>query len=106
MASADPEHLGVASGVNNAVARIAGLLAVAALPVIVGLDPQDASPLQLDDRADTALLVCAGLAMLGGAVAWATVRTASKVATPTQAALAQPCGDPCLGDDEAAVPAA
>jgi EmrB/QacA subfamily drug resistance transporter len=37
LASADVAHAGVASGVNNAVARAAGLVAVAALPAAVGL---------------------------------------------------------------------
>jgi hypothetical protein len=35
LASVEPGHSGVASGVNNAVARIAGLLAIAALGAIV-----------------------------------------------------------------------
>ena len=37
LAAADERHSGIASGVNNAVARVAGLLAVAVLPVVAGL---------------------------------------------------------------------
>jgi EmrB/QacA subfamily drug resistance transporter len=37
MAAADPDHVSVASGVNNAIARAASLAAVAFIPVISGL---------------------------------------------------------------------
>jgi MFS family permease len=37
LSSVESRHAGAASGVNNAVARTGGLLAVAALPLVVGL---------------------------------------------------------------------
>ena len=71
LAAAPDRYAGAASGVNNAVARAGSLLAVAALPALVGLVGDD----YLDPEAMTAgyrgaMLWCAVLLALGGVVSW------------------------------------
>ena len=75
LAAAASRHAGAASGVNNAVARTASLLAVAVLPVAAGISGADyLQPAQFADGFRTAMLLSAGLLVAGGALAAALVR--------------------------------
>jgi EmrB/QacA subfamily drug resistance transporter len=75
LAAAPDAVAGIASGVNNAVARAAQLLAVAALPVAVGLSGDDyAQPLAFTAGYRVAMVVCAVAFAVGGAVSWWTIR--------------------------------
>ncbi len=75
LAAAPDEHAGIASGVNNALARAGSLLAVAALPVAVGLGGAEyADPVAFDAAYRSAMIACAVLLALGGAVSWLTIR--------------------------------
>ncbi|CAG6394329.1 MFS transporter [Streptomyces cocklensis] len=74
LASVDVDHAGIASGVNNAAARVAQLLIVAALPLAVGLSDQAyRSPQKVNDAFSSSMLICAGLCLLAALLAFTLV---------------------------------
>ena len=74
LAAADARHAGIASGINNAVARVGSLLAVAVLPLIAGLTGDSFyDPASMTDGFRIAMVCCAVLAAAGGVIAWFTI---------------------------------
>jgi predicted MFS family arabinose efflux permease len=67
LAAAPRNQVGVASAVNNDVARAAGLLAVAVLPGLAGITPEAYNrPAELTVGFHHAVLICAALCAFGG----------------------------------------
>jgi EmrB/QacA subfamily drug resistance transporter len=82
LGAVEDRFAGIASGVSNAAARAGGLLAVAALPLLVGLSGTAYQvPEELTAGFRAAMLWCAGLLVLGAVIA--------AVAVPRRAPLAQ-----------------
>jgi EmrB/QacA subfamily drug resistance transporter len=75
LAAAPDRNAGIASGVNNAVARAGSLLAVAALPALVGLsgDAYD-DPTRFQSGYASAMWICTGLLVGGGVISWLLIR--------------------------------
>ncbi|MFF8231545.1 MFS transporter [Streptomyces caelestis] len=75
LGSVDVARAGLASGINNAAARAAGLVAVAALPLLAGMGEEAyREPAAFDIAFGKAMGWCAGVLVVGSVVAAATVR--------------------------------
>ena len=75
LAAAPDEQAGVASGVNNDIARIGGLLAVAVLPPLAGISGADyLDPAAFSDGFTIAVWISAALCAAGGVLAALTIR--------------------------------
>jgi EmrB/QacA subfamily drug resistance transporter len=79
LSAAPAELSGVASAVNNDVARVASLIAVAVLPGLAGISGDSyVHPASLLHGFHTAMLIAAGVAAAGGLLAAATIRNPAR----------------------------
>lgn len=74
LSSVEDHHAGIASGVNNAVARSAQLMAVAAIPLAAGITGDSyRDPVAFSNGFQMAMWISAALAASGSVLAWVTL---------------------------------
>jgi len=80
LAAAPDRFAGVASGINDAVARAGSLLAVAALPAVAGLSGTAyLDPVAMTSGYRVAMVICAVLLAVGGIVSWVGLRDTGRI---------------------------
>jgi EmrB/QacA subfamily drug resistance transporter len=96
LGAVDRRRAGVASAVNNVAARLAGLLGIALIPAVAGIDTGGGVARSLDVGYPTALRISAAVCAAGGAVAWLFVRSSASVRSITHPDPQHACHDACV----------
>ncbi|MFN2490171.1 MAG: MFS transporter [Actinomycetota bacterium] len=97
LAAVDERHAGVGSGVNNAVARLAGLIAIAVLPSAAGITGEGAA--SFGAGFGRAMVISGAACAVGAAFAYATIRAS----VPMRALIHPNISHTCYhGDDRKA----
>ncbi|NUS95217.1 MAG: MFS transporter, partial [Nocardia sp.] len=92
LGAVSPSEAGIASGVNNAVARTAQLLAVAALPGLAGISGALDDPAVFDSGFTVAMRICAGLLLTGALLAGVLLRPRRQAPEPDRVDCLPQCG--------------
>jgi predicted MFS family arabinose efflux permease len=93
LAAVPADHAGIASAVNNDVARAAGLIAVAVLPVVAGITGETyLHPAALTHGFRVSALIAAAFCAAGGLLAAATIRNPTRVVCDRATPRGAHCG--------------
>ena len=96
LGAVDRRRAGVASAVNNVAARLAGLLGIAVIPVVAGIDNGAGLTPSLDTGYATALRISAAICAVGAAIAWRFVRSSALVRSIIHPDPSHACHDACV----------
>ena len=99
MAASDPDHVSVASGVNNAIARAASLAALAVVPVVAGLAGASGAR-EVTDAFHKALVIVAFVAAAAGPLCFVGLHTSDRGARSARRVVCPVDGSPIQPDPQ------
>src|SRR5262249_926617 len=104
LAAVEDRPAGLASAIEEGVGGMGGLVAIAVVPAAAGITV-GGSGVDLDSGFDTAMVIAGALCVVGGVVAWFTIRRAAPTECHRRADVSIPCQPPCELQDSKREPA-